>query len=171
MTNLKSEIKIEKIKDLVPYYFSHAELKFNKENPEVKSYMEIKNQALYKIFSPEDFNEKTKEINLSKLDKKSGFIHLSFGHQVENTINKFFKDTDFILAKIDSNELEENGSVLKIEANKNGGDKYPHLYNLKSISEKYIINKIIKIFKFFICMTLKTKSLSFFNMLRFIITK
>lgn len=140
MTNLKGEIKIKKIKDLVPYYFSPAELEFNKANPEnIETKMEIKNEVLYKICLLKDFDGKAKEIKESELDKKSGFIHLSFGYQVQNTINKFFKDTNFILAEIDTNKL--NG-ILKIESNKKGGQKYPHLYDLKSITKDSIINLI-----------------------------
>ncbi len=104
---------------------------------------QIKNNALYKIVTPEYIDINNKEIKRLPLDIKSGFIHFSFGHQVKGVINKFFKEKEVIVVKIDIDILKEKGGILKIKSNHEGGTKYPHLYELEKIPSEAIKNIII----------------------------
>ena len=68
------------------------------------------------------------------IDIKSGFMHFSFKHQAPNVLLKFFNHLQSVLIlEIDLTVLLENGSELRIEANKPGGDTYPHLYGNQNI--------------------------------------
>lgn len=92
----------------------------------------LKHDGLYKIMLPDHYHpaQENNCMEPSELDIKSGFIHASFGHQVGNTIEKFFKEAPFIfIAELNINALIEAGITIKIEQNKPGGAAYPHLYN------------------------------------------
>ena len=91
----------------------------------------LKEASLYKIVSPKDFvgtNEKNC-IKTSQLDQESQFMHAAYGKQVKNIVNKFFKNEKILfLLELDLDELKKNGITLKPEANKPGGEIFPHLY-------------------------------------------
>ena len=73
----------------------------------------------------------------SQMDNNDGFIHAAFEDQYPNIIKKFFIGIKpLILVKIDQKLLVEES--LKIESNKPGGIKYPHIY--KNISFKAVIS-------------------------------
>ena len=58
-------------------------------------------------------------------DLRDGFIHLSAGHQVEDTLAKHFAgQEDLLLLALDPERL---GPGLKWEPSR-GGDLFPHLY-------------------------------------------
>ena len=63
----------------------------------------------------------------SDMDKKDEFIHAAFEDQCSKIIKKFFKGIKpLFLLELDISLLAKG--CLKIEANKQGGEKYPHLY-------------------------------------------
>jgi len=106
---------------------------------------EIINEAVYKIVSESHFfvNEEENCVKLSDIDIKSGFIHLSYGYQAINTVQKFFDDSNkVLLLEINLEILQKNMAVLQVEANKPGGNKFPHLYGIVKIP-KAAIKKIL----------------------------
>lgn len=92
--------------------------------------------AIYKIVWEKDFNIKALDhcVALSELDETSGFMHVSFGRQVHNTVNKFFQGQGrVVVLEVDVDELALNGTHLRVESNKPGGEAYPHLYGTQKI--------------------------------------
>lgn len=84
---------------------------------------------IYKILTPKEWQDFQNNgyFKGSQLDQKDGFIHAAFENQYLAIIDKFFEDVrPLVLLKIDSKLLAKD--CLKIEANKLGGNKYPHLY-------------------------------------------
>ena len=91
---------------------------------------------LYKIIPTSHFDKNNTEdcVKPLELDVKTGFMHLAFKHQIANILQKFFKEEhDLLILEIDPNILEQHGSELRIEANKPGGEKFPHLYGAQKI--------------------------------------
>jgi len=86
------------------------------------------NHALFKILTPEQWEtfQKEKVFQGSEVDQKDGFIHLSLPHQWNKTWQKFFHGKECYLLEIDATKL--NLGLLKIEANRAGGEEYPHYY-------------------------------------------
>jgi len=86
------------------------------------------NHALFKILTPEQWEnfQKEKVFQGSELDQKDGFIHLSLPHQWTKTWQKFFNSSKCYLLEIDNACLKKE--LLKIEANRQGGEEYPHYY-------------------------------------------
>jgi uncharacterized protein (DUF952 family) len=85
---------------------------------------------IYKILTEQEWNNFKEEGSFqgSLFDKKDGFIHLTFAHQYLAKMAKYFKGINPIyLVTIDPELLDEKNS-LKVEANKMGGEKYPHIY-------------------------------------------
>ena len=85
--------------------------------------------VIYKILTPAEWEAFQQSGNFagSDLDKKDNFIHAAFNDQYPRLIEKFFKDVrPIVLVKIDATKLEKG--ILKVEANKPGGEKYPHIY-------------------------------------------
>lgn len=86
--------------------------------------------SIYKILTEKEWSDFKNNgfFSGTKLDQKDKFIHLAFKHQYPALIEKFFKDArQVVIIEIDPQKL--NKGDLKIEANKPGGEKYPHLYN------------------------------------------
>ncbi len=101
--------------------------------------------VLYKIVPIVDFDEKNIEncIKRSPLDLNSGFIHLAYKNQVAHILQKFFKNVQRVLVlEIDLKMLQNNGSVLRVEPNKPGGEKFPHLYGTQKIP-RAAVKKVI----------------------------
>lgn len=93
-------------------------------------------QAFYKIIMPDTYspNDQKNCIQLSPLDKESGFMHISLGSQVLNTLSKFFKNSPrVLLVELDETILEKNDTHMRLEENKPGGEKYPHFYGMQAI--------------------------------------
>ncbi|KKQ49782.1 MAG: hypothetical protein US69_C0002G0057 [candidate division TM6 bacterium GW2011_GWF2_38_10] len=104
--------------------------------------------GLYKIITLDEIDSVTHPtiIRFSSLDERSGFVHLSFGYQVMRTIKSFFKnDTKVYVIALDQEGLESAGASICKEANKPGGDIFPHVYNLTTIPVLAI--KEIRIFE------------------------
>lgn len=104
--------------------------------------------GLYKIIIPADIDSITQPtiVRFSDLDERSGFVHLSFGYQVMRTIKSFFKnDAKVYVIALDQAGLESAGASIRKEANKPGGDVFPHVYNLTTIPVLAI--KEIRIFE------------------------
>lgn len=60
------------------------------------------------------------------LDIADGYIHMSYRPQVPKTVLKFFAGQDNLkLVHVNSTLLV---SILRPEANRTGGDVYPHIY-------------------------------------------
>ena len=97
----------------------------------------------YKYYNPDN---KQNPVTILPIDIESGFIHMSFGSQVENTLNKFFKEIDkVIILEIDPNLLKQNGSQVIVEQNNNIGNYYPHIYGKQEILSNAITNIIYAI--------------------------
>lgn len=82
----------------------------------------------FKILSPTQWKEFQKERVFlgSDLDQQDGFIHLSLQSQWQRIWQKFFNSGECYLLEIDRFSL--NPEALKIEANRPGGEEYPHYY-------------------------------------------
>ena len=89
--------------------------------------------SLYKILTVQEWNDfqtKGGSFDGSIMDKRDGFIHLTFAYQSSAIIEKFFKgEHTVVLVHIDSDKLGSENPV-KVEANRPGGEKYPHLYGV-----------------------------------------
>ena len=100
---------------------------------------------IYKILTPEEWSEfqKRGRFEGSPLDKRDGFIHLALEHQYPAILEKFFKEVDsVVLIKID-HDLLDAGNTLKIESNRVGGEKFPHLYgalHAKAVISHEVLN-------------------------------
>lgn len=82
----------------------------------------------FKILTPLEWQsfQKEKVFIGSELDQQDGFIHLSFHHQWNKIWQKFFNLKECYLLEIDGFKLKPD--LLKIEANRSGGEEYPHYY-------------------------------------------
>ncbi|MCX7352205.1 MAG: DUF952 domain-containing protein [Proteobacteria bacterium] len=89
------------------------------------AYME---NRFFKILTPAQWqNFQSERVFLgSELDQQDGFIHLSLQSQWNRIWQKFFNSDECYLLEIDGYSL--NPEALKIEANRAGGEKYPHYY-------------------------------------------
>lgn len=102
--------------------------------------------SLYKIVPVQHFDQANRDncVKPLSLDQKSGFIHASFGTQVPGVLRKFFGDAkELILLELNQEVLQENGTVIRVEENKPGGTKYPHLYGAQKIPMT-VVKRIIK---------------------------
>ncbi len=83
---------------------------------------------LYKIVSPEFWQQSQEAQTLLLTDQDRDFIHLSRDDQLERIIEKFWnlQGKPYIVLKLDVAALP---GTLKFEANRPGGDKCYHLYN------------------------------------------
>lgn len=98
---------------------------------------------LYKILTVQQWQKfrANKIFDGSELDIKDGFIHLSFKEQIDGIRQKFFTEVlQIVLVSLDNAKLDS--SLLKVEANKPNGNKYPHYYGQLSL-EMVIDAKII----------------------------
>lgn len=78
-----------------------------------------------------DAFQKDKVFKGSPLDIQDGFIHMSREEQLPGVLQKFMSDEDeVVIAKIDTQKLKD---TLIFEANRPGGDQYPHLYGTLSL--------------------------------------
>ena len=105
---------------------------------------------IFKIFRKDEWLElkafgKTEG---APIDVADGFIHFSKAGQVQETVEKHFKDEkDLILVSCNVGDLEPD---LKWEVSR-GGDLFPHLYRkllLKDIISQIEIPKIDGVYKF-----------------------
>lgn len=83
-------------------------------------------EFLYKIISPEQWEESlhVNYVALSSADED--FIHLATEEQVPNIIRKYWNNKDYIILTLDSSKLIGN---IVYEANPGGVTLYYHLYN------------------------------------------
>lgn len=91
--------------------------------------MEEMPKVLYKILTPCEWTDfqKSGSFKGSPLDQKDGFIHAALESQYSKIMEKFFKGVrPIVLIKIDATRLPQ--ARIKIEANKPGGDTFPHIY-------------------------------------------
>ncbi len=98
--------------------------------------IQFKNDAIYKITPAANFDKSNADdcVILMPIDQQSGFIHTAYGSQVIKTLNKFFADAkDILVLELDSSILKQRGTDIRPEANKPGGDIFPHLYGTQKI--------------------------------------
>lgn len=98
--------------------------------PSPKQSSSMDREVLYKILTPEEWHQfqSDKVYKGSALDLKSGFIHIAFEDQYPAILAKFFKPEQrpLILVRVDTKLLKPG--TLKVEPNKPGGEKFPHIY-------------------------------------------
>ena len=102
-------------------------------------------KALYKMVPPQNYvtSNKLDCVTLVPLDRESGFIHASYGEQVEGVLNKFFGTAhEMTLLQLDVAVLSQHGVELRPEANKPGGTIYPHFYGVQKIPAAAVIKVI-----------------------------
>lgn len=90
----------------------------------------LDHNSIYKIIPIDNLQKWNTENCIVQLqtDINSGFIHMAFGHQVTNVLNKFFYQHEKIFVlEINTNILKKMNSILLIE---NG---YPHIYGNTNI--------------------------------------
>lgn len=99
-------------------------------------------EFIYKICPEKDWDKacETGAYTGSVDDKRDGFIHFSFRHQVRGTLDKHFAGQQgLLLLVVKVDQLE--ATALKFEISR-GGDEFPHLYgNLfpYAVKARYII--------------------------------
>lgn len=83
---------------------------------------------LYKITSPELWQQSQQGQELLLTDQDKDFIHLSRDDQLERIIEKFWRSQDktHVVLKLDATRLP---GTLKFESNQPGGNNYYHLYD------------------------------------------
>lgn len=83
--------------------------------------------SLYKVVSCEDWQQAVSAgvFRGFGIDLEDGFIHLSTGDQVKDTVRRYFSGrTDLMLVSIDSSGL---GQTLRWEPSR-GGALFPHVH-------------------------------------------
>ena len=103
----------------------------------------LKQDALYKIVPLQNYTPENQadSVKLMPLDLESGFIHVSFGNQVEKILQKFFKGSkDSILLELDPQVLQQCGLEVRKEQNKPGGDFFPHIYGVQKIPTQAVVS-------------------------------
>ncbi|MFO1088479.1 MAG: DUF952 domain-containing protein [Hyphomicrobiales bacterium] len=86
-------------------------------------------QHVFKIFRPEEWAafEKEGRFEGSADDRRDGFIHLSTGEQLAESIRRHFADaTEVVVASIEAAAL---GADLRWEPSR-GGQLFPHHYGV-----------------------------------------
>jgi len=85
-------------------------------------------EYLYKIVSPEQWqsSQTTREVVKGSIDTE--FTHLATQEQLPGLIQKYWKDQNYIVLKLDRKKLKGN---LVLEANPGGTNLYYHLYDGK----------------------------------------
>jgi len=116
---------------ILVFIFAFGSLAFNEGAYAMESAASRKERAdiVYKILTLEEWNsfEEQRIFKGSKMDQKDGFIHAARDNQYQGIVNKFFKDIrPIVVVKLNA-ILLKSGS-LKIESNRPGGDKSPHIY-------------------------------------------
>jgi uncharacterized protein (DUF952 family) len=81
---------------------------------------------LYKIISVENWRKSQKKNQLQLADMDQTFIHLATNEQVPRIVEKFWKDSECVILKVES--IKMKGDLL-FEENPGGSNKYFHLYN------------------------------------------
>lgn len=100
---------------------------------------------IYKILTPEQWEDFQRKGSFtgSPLDQKDGFIHAATEDQYPRILDKFFGSIrPLVLLKLDPKVLQPD--ALKIETNKPGGGKYPHIYGkipLAAVVSHEVIDK------------------------------
>lgn len=85
--------------------------------------------TIYKILTTEQWTAFQADgvFEGNPLDKNDGYLHMSYLPQVAKTHEKFFGGrNDVLLVHIDSALLD--AGTVRPEANRLGGDVYPHIY-------------------------------------------
>lgn len=92
---------------------------------------------MYKILRLRENEEfvTTKRFFGSQADLNDGFIHLSYGDQLDRTISKFFQDVSEVYIL----EIDPTGYNLKVE---NG---FPHFYDEKLLYSSVVNTELRKI--------------------------
>lgn len=88
-----------------------------------KPAMEQTPEYLYKIISPENWNQSKETLQLDAAD--NAFIHLSREDQLDRILSKYWTDTPAIVLKLETKKLQGR---LVLETNPGGTSKYYHLY-------------------------------------------
>jgi uncharacterized protein (DUF952 family) len=106
----------------------------------------LNKNSIYKIIPVQNYDPQNTDdcIKLMPLDIESGFIHASFGNQIENILQKFFKGKkQALLIELDTCILNQHGLDIRREQNKPNGDFFPHIYGAQQIPAHAIL-KVIK---------------------------
>jgi len=81
---------------------------------------------LYKIVSPEQWQQSQTQQTVILTDFDDAFIHLAQEHQIEGVLQKFWANKPYLILTLDKTKLIGN---LILESNRPGGDRYYHLYD------------------------------------------
>jgi uncharacterized protein (DUF952 family) len=94
----------------------------------------LKSEFIYKILSEAAWasSQRTGVTEASDLDRADGYVHLSTGAQVTETLRRHFPGvTGLVLVAYGANSL---GDALKWEASR-GGELFPHFYGQLSVTQ------------------------------------
>ena len=89
-------------------------------------YAQEQTMHLYKIVSPEQWEQSQSQTKIILTSFDEPFIHLAQEHQVTGVLQKFWTNQPHIVLTLDSTHLI---GELKLERNRPEGDLYYHLYN------------------------------------------
>ncbi len=90
---------------------------------------------LYKIVTFDGFDPEKETVTLLPLDIKSGYIHAALGHeQVMKVLNNFFgAESRVLILELDEQKVKQAGLEVRLEQNKPGGTRYPHIYGMMKL--------------------------------------
>jgi len=83
-------------------------------------------EYLYKIVSPEDWQAAQEQAYLKRGAIDTDFIHLATKEQLPRIAEKFWKNKDYVILKLDPKKLTGR---LVYEANPGGSTLFYHLYD------------------------------------------
>jgi len=89
---------------------------------------------IYKICPAADWDEARNQgaFTGSPVDRRDGFIHLSAGHQVQETARRHFAGQRGLV--LIAFAPEDFGGTLKWEASR-GGELFPHVYGMLPVAQ------------------------------------
>lgn len=98
-------------------------------------------QYLYKVVSPQQWQESQAQgtLIITGIDKE--FIHLATEEQVPHVAQKFWKNQDYVILKLIPSKLQGR---LVFEVNPGGTTKYYHLYEGKIPLDAVVDSKLFK---------------------------
>lgn len=85
-------------------------------------------QYLYKVISPEAWQESQRQTRVVGTAIDTDFMHLAKSDQVDHVIQKFWKNQSYVILTLDPQKFEGR---LIYEKNRGGTTYYYHLYDGK----------------------------------------
>ncbi|MBA2367563.1 MAG: DUF952 domain-containing protein [Candidatus Protochlamydia sp.] len=82
-------------------------------------------EYLYKIVSPEQWQQSLQQNKLSNSEMDEDFIHLATAEQLNHIAQKFWNQKKYVILKLDTKKIT---GLMAYETNPGGNTRYYHLY-------------------------------------------